>query len=473
MQNEDSLHNKLNAYINADILPMHMPGHKRNHALISPALYEDITEIDGFDNLHNPKGTIKHISEVACNIWHAPHAYISVNGSTGLILSAIHALCVDAKTIAVARNCHLSVWHAIELLDLLPVSIIPNFKQGVDFAGSITPDAVEAVLEANPSVKTVVLTSPTYEGVVSDVAGICKIAHNHNALVILDESHGAHLGLSDAFPKCSEADIVIKGAHKTLACPTQTSIMLIYGKGVDCALLEHYIDIFETSSPSYVLMSGLSKCLDSLQASCAVNVWTESISLCRNRLLGLEHLRLFEPTKDFAYAYDNSKLVIQTKGTISGFELAEILRKEYRIEIESAFASYIIAMTGQGDTIASLTRFADALLEIDSRLETKAEFFDCKFSLSQSVMSTSIKSALFSKSKKNVELSLAENKVSADYLWCYPPGIPLVLPGQLIDKETITQIEVLTKAGAQIVSNGRSCYVGKISILDTDNSSKV
>ena len=210
---------------------MHMPGHKRNFVKF-PWLRElggefDITEIEGFDDLHDPDGLILDINRRAAALWGSRQAFLTVNGSTGGIFAAIAAAVPAGGRVLVARNCHRSVFNAASALRLQTEYVVPPVVSGFGIFGSVTPEAVDRALREKPC-HAVVVTSPTYEGAMSDVRGIAEVCAMHGALLVVDGAHGAHLGLSDAFPDGGtgeDADIVVQSLHKTLPALTQTAIV--------------------------------------------------------------------------------------------------------------------------------------------------------------------------------------------------------------------------------------------------------
>ena len=428
------LEDALNDMASSGITPMHMPGHKRNPDLIPSYLQNDITEIPGFDDLHAPSGIIKDIEHKASSLWNARSAVLSVNGATAPILASIMAASSKGKVL-IASNCHISVWHALELAGCTPVLIDPVTDPSVSFCLSVDPDSVDRVLTEDPDIKTVVITSPTYEGVISDIKSIYKITQAHKAALIVDESHGAHFGLNEMFPETSVADVVIKSIHKTLHAPTQTAILLTYSDTVREDLIRHYMDVFESSSPSYILMSGIDRVVSDLTEDRTLTYsWAEALYECRAKLkTELKHIKLFE--KDNT---DPSKLVILTGNVISGSTLAQRLRTE-GIETEASFDTHLIAMTGIGDTKASLELFEKALLSIDNTLEGSVTSFKGVLPTEAPDIVMSVREAVTSDC---VELPKAqcEGKISACYKFKYPPGIPIIIPGQRITKERLALV---------------------------------
>lgn len=435
---EDNLRN------NADsgVIPMHMPGHKRNTDFVPSYLRDDITEIDGFDNLHAPAGVLKDIETDAASIWGASSAVMSVNGATALLLSALMAASSRGK-ILIASNCHVAVWHALELIDAPFAVINPSTSPELPFCLDISPDMIAMKLDDDPEIKTVVITTPTYEGVVSDVDAIVSVAHSRDVAVIVDEAHGAHLGLDPYFPAASKADVVVKSIHKTLHAPTQTALLLTYGDLIGDDLIRHYMDVFESSSPSYILMEGIARVVSDLKADATItSSWVSALKKCRETLGGLNHLKLFS----FPGA-DPSKLVILTEGVMNGKELADVLRTK-KIEVEASFETHVIAMTGIGDVDAGLELFAQALLDVDAEL-TGAVSAVCRCALPASplVLDMPMRKAVQSPSEL-VKSSESVGRTSASYCFKYPPGIPLLVPGQQI---TADRLELLGVDAVKVV----------------------
>lgn len=452
----DKLGAALKLYLGSDPLPMHMPGHKRNPDLISSEFARDITEIQGFDNLHSPSGLIKDMETAGAMLWGAERAYVSVGGSTTMLLTAISACNAEmpGSKVLVAMNSHLAVWHALELTGNTPVPLMPVTDGNLPFAGPVSAYDIEKILVRDPSIRTVIITSPTYEGVISDTASIMEITRRYDATLITDCAHGAHLGLGDDYfgsPCCG--DIVIKSLHKTLNSPTQTSVMLTYpGCRVSDSTIRHYIDIFETSSPSYVLLRGISRCFATLNARKDIlKPWEDGIRLAEERLTGLKNYRFWQaPVKE------RSKLVILG----DGITLAERLRGDFNIECEAAFTTHLIAMTGIGDTPESIGRFCDAVLKIDE-LSAPQDIVSPlprpKPVLAMDVREASIKGL----TAEERPLEQSSGMISGEYLFCYPPGVPLLVPGELITQDTIDYVH----SGTAEIRRPAAGFTGNVKVL--------
>ena len=452
-------HNKISEMLDGlDRYPFHMPGHKRNTDLLGKEFpYDrDITEISGSDNLHDMSGVILEECTRAAKLWGAAAAHILVGGSTCGILAAIRALAGHDRPVIVARNCHKSVYNGIELCRLHPTYIYPQTDRASGICGSITPAQVDDALAQAPDARLVILTSPTYEGVISDVAGIARVVHARGAALLVDAAHGAHLGQGDfaAHPITCGADVAICSLHKTLPAPTQTALALIGKTCPDPALFAAQLAVFETSSPSYILMEQAARCIRLMQerGEELTAQWSHRIAAFAQRLAHLQHLKLYFHTELPAciWAYDPGKLVIGTRGTnISGHALAQLLREDYRIEVEMAACDYVIAMTSLADTDQGFARLADALDKIDARIcfawqshHIPVPQLHCVYAPWQAA----------DLSQTCVPVSCAQGHVAGEYVWAYPPGIPLVVPGERVSQELIAALGELTERGTELHS---------------------
>ncbi len=443
-----SLLRKLTEY-NKNHLPMHMPGHKRNSKLLKNSLPYgiDITEIDGFDNLHDMKGILKNTADLASKLYGSKYAFPLVNGSTCGILAGIYASVEKGSHILIGRNCHKSVYNAIELLDLYPHYIFAEIEQN-GISGRITPESVKDALEESPEISLVVITSPTYEGVLSDLESIYNICKNHGVVLLLDAAHGAHFGISEkAFSQkiTPFADIAIMSLHKTLPSLTQTALLHICSDKVSEEKVKDALSIFETSSPSYVLLSSIDECLRfcSKNKDCFYNL-RKNLNAFYKKAKKLNNLKIF-------CFDDESKIIISTEKTnLSGTGLAEILRHDFNIEIEMAQANYVLAMATVCDTKKSLKELISALFKIDKTLKPVSNIKKCTDILP--VETIDIPSALKNKDGVFIPLENAENFECLEYVWCYPPGIPLICPGEKISQELIDRIKDLQSSNVEIKS---------------------
>ena len=263
------LYNKLISYAESGTSPFHMPGHKMGRGIGEYDIFKtDITEINGFDNLHNPDGIIKDAQEKYASLFGAKKTFFCVNGATGALQAAIMSVCGPNDTVIMARNCHRSVYSAMILTGSKTVYVFPQYCGKSDMPGGILPEDIEKAAKDNQNAKAVVITSPTAAGIVSDVEKIAEIAHRNNMVLIVDEAHGSHFKFNENFPKTAlemGADIVVQSAHKTLPAPTQTAVVHIGSDRTDCERLRETLSITETSSPSYIFMAMLDRCRDFIE----------------------------------------------------------------------------------------------------------------------------------------------------------------------------------------------------------------
>lgn len=446
---------ELKSYCGSDAYPFHMPGHKRNTDIIGNDLPYgiDITEINGFDYLHDPQGLILEIHRRAAELYGCDYSFMLVNGSTGGILAAISAVVNYGDKIIAARNCHKSVYNAAEINGLEAVYLLPEYNGKLGAFTGISPACVEQALCDNPDSKAVVLTSPTYEGFISNIKEISAIAHKYRVPLIVDEAHGAHFGLSKYCPAdavgCG-ADIAVMGLHKTLPALTQCALLNVKSGLIDIDALRDKLSLFQTSSPSYILMSSIDKCLSVIEKD-GERLFDNCYKRLKgfyNSVIGLKNLRIILPENNF----DMEKILISTSAcNITGTRLASVLREEYSIELETAYDSYALAMASICDTDESFRRLADALFDIDSRL--KAAIPD-KNDFSRRIPEKKLSVGEAKKHRGELlPLSKAQGKISAEYVYAYPPGIPVIVPGEVIDSDIINEIEYLKNAGISIKSD--------------------
>lgn len=439
-------------YIKTQPLAMHMPGHKRNTNLFKhlkelTADY-DLTEIYQMDDLHSPQEIIKKCHQKAEKLWNSNNSFFLVNGSTCGILAGIRACTKRGDKVLVARNCHKSVYNALELCGLEPVYILPKMMENVPVYSSVSCKEINQAICKNDNIKLIILTSPTYEGIISNIKEITTLAHNYNIPVMVDEAHGAHLDLSPYFTGGAVkagADIVVQSLHKTLPSLTQTAILHLNSNFISKQMVQQQLSIFQTSSPSYLLMASIDCCIATLCENPQLfTKWHNNLDYFKTKVSNLKYLSILnytEPTNSNIYSFDNSKIVISTaKTNISGIQLMDLLRQKYNIELEMCSGDYCVAMTGMGDTRENLEYFANALLQIDNELtdsSTKAIYTTIT---NLPAVGCSISSAI-DKQSKNIPLENSLNKISAEYVWIYPPGIPIITPGEIINTEFINTLK--------------------------------
>lgn len=533
---ENSILRKLEEYSKSDFYPFHMPGHKRQEICDFPNPYSiDITEIDGFDNLHHAEGILKDSMERAARIYGADRSYYLVNGSTCGILSAIFACTGHGGKILMARNCHKAAYHGAVLNWLETEYLYPEYLEECGINGGIRAEDVRAALErGGGKIQAVLIVSPTYEGIISDVQAIADVAHEFGVPLIVDEAHGAHLpfachvkdgeeigkdagtvsegkstlavGAGDSancadqgdeeekesrFPKSAlecGADIVIQSLHKTLPSFTQTAILHVKSDLVKCWKVERYLGMFQSSSPSYLFMAGMERCAQFMDED-GRELMKEYEARMERFFESLKDLKVLKVLghevceEDSVFDWDMSKVVISTKQAVrfahknddedddedvarfGGEALGEILRKQYHLEMEMTAPEYVIAMTSLMDTEEGLKRLSDALVEIDEKLceEILQTVFHDSFSSDKKRLDKDSMLAKMPKAAPVMKLSEAMEmrgeripfadsvgRISQEFVYLYPPGIPVLAPGEMITKEILGRITWYQNMGLSV-----------------------
>ncbi|MFI3206392.1 MAG: aminotransferase class I/II-fold pyridoxal phosphate-dependent enzyme [Clostridia bacterium] len=438
----------LNLLKNNRKIPFHMPGHKRNTELseflkiLRADL--DITEIDGFDNLGEPEGILKKYMEKASKLWKSEKSFFLVGGSTCGILAGFKSLCDVGDTVLMAKNAHKSAYHAIELFSINTIFLNTEIYNSAGEKSVFDLCEFEKTIIENPQISLVFLTSPSYEGYILPIEKIRKIAHKYNIKLMVDEAHGSHLGFHPYFAGSAvlaKADLVVQSLHKTALGLTQTAILHI-NNGINEENVQNNINIFQSSSPSYLLLASICSCVDFFENSSQSFVnWKENLEFFYDKSDEFKHLKIIDDKEK-----DKSKILISTaKTNINGRELMSILREKYNIELEMAYADIALAMTGLGDTQETITELLKALLEIDDGLifEEKEIFAYKNFAKKPEISINQAKKGI----KKEIEIGEVSNK----YMWIYPPGIPFLVPGEIYTKEVFEISEKLKKQGSEII----------------------
>jgi arginine/lysine/ornithine decarboxylase len=438
-------------YSKSKVYPFHMPGHKRIQTGLSDPYSVDITEIDGFDDLHHESGILLEAEKRAAELYGTDRCFYLVNGSTCGILAAVRAAVNKGDRVIVARNSHKAVYHALELNELDPVYIYPRINErGIQ--GQVESRQIEQALKENRESRAVIITSPTYEGVVSDIRSISEICHSYNIPLIVDEAHGAHFGFGGGFPENAAklgADAVIMSLHKTLPSFTQTALLHLTSDRISEDKAAEALDIFETSSPSYILMAGMDACIRQLtkEADKLFGAYRKRLDDFYRRTENLSHIHVIRRddwSNTEAYDIDDGKVLIDTQGNISGKKLYDILRDKYLLQMEMVSGNFVLAMTSVMDTDEGFGRLAEALADIDASISEERYREDLRKSNCDTIYRNNIRKLQIHeavrKDSEHIALKDAADRTSAGYVYLYPPGIPLLVPGEVIGRDTIDDI---------------------------------
>ncbi len=429
----------------------HMPGHK-GAGLYRRFGYDefldhifdcDITEIPGADNLFQNEGIIRETMEKYQKLYDVEKSYLLVNGTSCGIISAVLSAVPEGGELIMARNCHKSVFNAVRLGKLQPVFAYPELlKEGI--IGAVPPEEIGRTIEAHPDAKAVILPSPSYYGICSDISQIADICHEHGMILIVDQAHGAHLKFFEDMKAAEEcgADIVINSVHKTLASLTQSAVMNVNSDRVSKNTLEDYLQILESTSPSYLLMASLDTSADLLleHGDNLIAEWSENLDWVYAKLEEMKGVRVLKPS-----GLDCTKINIDC-----GFSAAKLEEHlmEHGIFPELNTGNILMLMTGIGNVRSDYERLIRALEMI---LEKGEPVKDEKRSGEGTLWNKRRKMYRMPQELKKVKLTDAAGMIMAASLIPYPPGIPFLCPGEMMDEEDREFLLRLRKNGEKVI----------------------
>jgi len=460
----------------ADSLPMHMPGHKRNPYWGSAAsvfaetgVYDlDFTEVPGLDDLHAPEGVIAEAQDLAADCFKAKDTFFLINGATVGIAAAIMTCCREGDKVLVPRNGHRCVYEGLVLSGAVPVYFQPAYHSelGLPLSPSREP-IVDLIRRENP--KALVLVHPTYHGAGCDLGSI-DVAHRHNLTVIVDESHGSHFCFDHRLPRSAVeagADVVVHSTHKTLGSLTQTGLLHLATGRVEREQMAEVLSMLQSTSPSYLLMASL----DAMRADLAEKgseIVGHTVDLALNLRAAISNIPGFYcGDLSSPHGYDTTKILLQSS-FMNGLELGKALRLDYKIYPELEEESFVLLMITVGDTQAGIERLITALRDISSKhggeikeKVTKSQSVhgaatfqpvSGESSPGQEIANLIAKQSpevvlsprqAFQFSKRKCKLEKAVGQISGSLVVPYPPGIPLLCPGERICPETVEYLYLI------------------------------
>ena len=453
-------------YNEKNLLPLHMPGHQRKRDMGTALPYDyDYTEVEELDNLHAPEGILQEAMNRTAAYYGCSDCFYLVNGSSSGLQAGIFTLLEEGDEVVVARNCHRSVFYALSLRKAKIHFLLPEFWEDFSCFGSVSLKEVERLLREFPKSKALIFTSPSYEGVVSDVEAIARLCHENGLSLLVDEAHGAHFSPKKgaSFSESAialGADLVVQSPHKTLCSLTQSAWILGNGERYSREKLSFYLSVFQTTSPSYPLMLSLEKATTLLEreGEALFSHWKKVMKSFREQARTLSYFSFLWEKEEACFAMDCSKIFLRALGIPElrlGRDLAKLLREDYGIESEMHSGENLLLMTGPFISEEELDRLFLALKDIERRFgEEKGKPLRSKllpsalYQISVADNSLQISEGL----KDGEELSLydGESRICLEYLSLYPPGIPLLFPGEKLTAEKIQGIEALEKEGIEL-----------------------
>lgn len=466
-QNETPLFDALMEYVDRETVPFHVPGHKKGEGVyrqfkkfIGDNPFKiDVTVFQLVDSLHHPTGPIRKAQELAADAYGADATFFSIHGTSGAIQAMIMAVVSEGDTIIVPRNVHKSITAGIILSGAIPVYMQPELDKRLGIAQGVTPATVEAALKENPHAKAVLIINPTYYGVATELKKIADIVHEYDIPLIVDEAHGPHLAFHEELPMSAMeagADICAQSTHKIIGAMTQASLLHVRAKYVSVSRVQAIMNLLHTTSPSYILLASLdtSRKQIALEGEALLTKAIANARYLREEINKIDGLHCFGQEligNPGVHALDPTKVCITCRDLgITGFDLDMILANKYHIQMELSDLYNTLAVGSFGDTRENMEKLLHALREISAeykgKKEAKPDFLDIP-SIPKQVL---IPREAFNASKVPVLLEDSVGEVSGEFLMAYPPGIPVLCPGEVITAEIVEYVKALKKTGLYV-----------------------
>ncbi len=437
----------------------HMPGHKGKNTIMQWAdfvPYADITEVDGMDNLLEPRGIIQESQENAARVFGSKVTYYAVNGSTGSIYIALATITKPGDKVLIQRNCHKAVYNALILNQLQPVYVYPYYNENHNVLTGLFPEDIDEALANDPDIKAFVMTYPNYYGVCSDLVKIAEIVHKHNRILMVDEAHGPHMSFTDKLPipaLKAGADIVIHSTHKTLPSLTQTSMIHVGTDRIDLNKLRDRYQLYTTTSPSYLFTLSNEMAVAYMDSEEGRKKLDDSIIKIDNlieKLNKIPRVDVFtgDPEDPTIYGKDNTKILINIDG-VRGSMVKKKLRTDYNIRLEMADFYYGLLLTSLMNDDEDFKRVTEAIEDLAKNCAyEEINWVNVKMPVPKVIMRPA--DAYYGR-KQQVTLKDAIGRISAAPIIPYPPGIPLIVPGEEMTHEIYEHVLFLMDNGIEIV----------------------
>jgi len=477
-QNRAPIYEALSEYRQKRIVPFDVPGHKQGQG--NPELTEflgkkclsvDVNSMKPLDNLCHPVSVIKEAEEIAAEAFGANHAFFIVGGTTAAVQNMVMSVCKKGDKIIMPRNVHRSAINALIVCGAVPVYVNPGVNKDLGIPLGMSVCDVEKAIIENPDAKAVLINNPTYYGICSDLKAITNLAHKNGMYALVDEAHGTHFYFGDDMPlsaMAAGADMAAVSMHKTGGSLTQSSFLLI-SKNMNAGYVRQIINLTQTTSGSYLLMSSL----DISRRNLALNgkdIFKKVMNMAEyarkeiNKIGGYYAFSKEIIDGDTVFDFDITKLSVHTRDIgLAGIEVYDILRDEYGIQIEFGDIGNILAIISVGDKELAIERLVGALSEI-KRLysKDKAGMLDHEY-IDPDVVMTPQKA--FYENKRSVPIKESKGFICGEFVMCYPPGIPILAPGERITSDIIDYIDYAQKKGC-VLTGTEDMDVKRINIVE-------
>ncbi|WP_297959970.1 aminotransferase class I/II-fold pyridoxal phosphate-dependent enzyme [uncultured Ruminococcus sp.] len=460
------------------VVPFDVPGHKRGRGnmeltefLGEDCMNVDVNSMKPLDNLCHPVSVIKDAEELAAEAFGAANAFFMVGGTTSAVQSMIMYACKEGDKIIMPRNVHRSAINALIITGAVPVYVNPDVNRKLGIALGMSVAQVEQAILDNPDAKAIMVNNPTYYGICSDLKRITELAHAHGMLVLVDEAHGTHFYFGDNFPvtaMAAGADCASVSMHKSGGSLTQSSFLLL-GKAINADYMRQVINLTQTTSASYLLLSSLDISRKRLALG-GREIFAQTVEMAEyarseiNEIGGYYAYSKELVNGDSIYDFDVSKLSIYTLPIgLAGIEVYDLLRDEYDIQIEFGDIGNVLAYISVGDRKRDIERLISALAEIKRRFGKSGADMLTQEYISPVIAETPRKA--FYAEKRSLPLDEAAGEVCSEFVMCYPPGIPILAPGELITAEIIEYIKYAKEKGCQMTGT-EDINIERLNVLD-------
>ncbi|MEH2060860.1 MAG: aminotransferase class I/II-fold pyridoxal phosphate-dependent enzyme [Nostoc sp.] len=470
-QNQTPLLNALKANAARPHAPFYTPGHKLGEGISQPladllgkdVFRADLTELADLDNLFAPQGVIREAQQLAAEAFGASQTWFLVNGSTCGIEAAILATCGMGDKIILPRNVHSSAIAGLILSGAIPIFINPEYDAVLDIAHSITPNAVESALQQHPDAKAVLIVYPTYYGVCGDLSAIANITHQYNIPLLVDEAHGAHFAFHPQLPTpalAAGADLTVQSIHKVLGAMTQASMLHVQGKRIDGDRISKGLQLLQSTSPSYLLLASLDAARQqmALHGKMLMSRTLQLANEARTRISqipGLSLLSVGLGESPSFQALDETRLTVTVSGLgLTGFEAEEILDEKLGVTAEFASLQHLTFIISLGNTPADIQQLVQGFTTLAqeyrrTNLTFKSKVWENQLSMGSYTLDFSPREAFFAASEI-LPLAKTSDRICAEIICPYPPGIPVLMPGEVITKPVLDYLQEIQAMGGFI-----------------------
>jgi arginine decarboxylase len=473
VQGKTPIVSALKKYIDDGIVRFHMPGHKGSpfldpsiECLLGYSVFRaDVTNVPGMDDIHRPDGIIKEAEQLAATVFGAEYTYFLINGSSCGLQALVMTACDVGDKILVPRNIHRSILGGIILSGAVPIFCLPEYDTTFEIPLGISPDTIRMNLEQHSGIKAVLVVNPTYHGIASDIGAISSITNEYGIPLLVDEAHGPHFRFHSGLPLSSleqGADAVVHGTHKILGALTQASMLHVKSRRINLQRLEAILKLLQSTSSSYILLASLDAARAQVEEAgvALIEKGLRTSALIREQVQRIEGIRTFGSEiigRPGVAGFDSTKVTISFKQSgVSGFKVEEMLREKYNIQVEMADLYNILLLVTFGNTEGEAHKLLDCLKDI-----CRLIFITCDMgreilklglpTLPELVVSPRV--AFFSLTKA-VLLEEAATLICGEMVACYPPGIPIICPGERITSEVIEYLLTMRSMGARF----QGCY---------------